>query len=64
MAEATQEKVQTCRTGRAPLLGRARGGGADAIGNSLCLSVCMPLDSQRAGPLWHRLWVARSLLLI
>ena len=27
-AEGTQEKVQTCRRGKAPLLGWARGGGA------------------------------------
>ena len=34
-AEGTQKKVQTHRRGKAPLLGRAKGGGADAIGNSL-----------------------------
>ena len=28
-AEGTQEKVQTCRRGKVPLLGRVRGGGAD-----------------------------------
>ena len=28
-AERTQEKVQTCRRGKAPLLGRARGGGEE-----------------------------------
>ena len=27
MAEGNQEKAQTCRRGKAPLLGRARGGG-------------------------------------
>lgn len=34
-AEGTWEKVQTIRIGKLPLLGRVRGGGADAIGNSL-----------------------------
>ena len=29
MAKGTQEKVQTCKRSKAPLLGRARGGGVD-----------------------------------
>ena len=39
-AKGTQEKVQTCRREKMPLSGRARGGGADAVGNSLHLKVC------------------------
>ena len=52
-AEGTREKVWACRRGKAPLLGRARGGGVDAIGNSLrwSMSMHMPMGSQRAGRL-------------
>ena len=46
------------------IVGGVRGGGMDAIRNSLNWSVHMPVDSQRAEALWCRLWVARSLLLI
>ena len=63
MAEETLEKVLTHRRGKVPLLGRVRGGGMDTIANSLHQSTCMPAESQRAGWLWHRLRVARSLLL-
>ena len=64
MAEGTQEKVQTHRKGKAPLFGRAKGGGVDAIGNSLHWSMNIILGSQRVERLWPRLRVARSLLLI
>ena len=36
MAEGTREKVQTCRRGKMPLLGRRAEEGRIAIGNSLC----------------------------
>ena len=39
LAEGTREKVWTCRRGKTPLLGREREGGADSLGNSLCLSM-------------------------
>ena len=42
MAEGTQEKVWTCRRGKAPLLGRGEEEGWATIGNSLHLSVHMP----------------------
>ena len=63
MAEGTQEKVQTCRRGKAPLLGRGEEEGQAAIGNSLHWSVCMPEVLECGVTLW-RLWAARSLLLI
>ena len=55
MAEGTPEKFLTHRRGKAPLLGRVRGAGADAIGNSLHWSMHMPTGSQSVGQLWHRL---------
>ena len=45
MAEGTQGKVPTIRRGKSPLLGRVRGEGADAIGNSLHHCVHMPMCS-------------------
>ena len=63
MAEGTQEKAQTRRRGKAPLLRRGEEEGQAAIGNSLHLSKCMPSGLEgRAG--LQRLWVARSLLLL
>ena len=44
MAEGTQEKVQTCRRDKVPLLGRAEEEGWTIIGNSLGWSMCMPTD--------------------
>ena len=64
MAEGTLEKVQAHRRGKAPLLGSARAGGVDTLGNSLHWSVHMSMGSQRLGWLWRRLQVSRSLLLI
>ena len=54
MAEGTSEKVRTCRRGKAALLGRAKGGGAD---HHRKLLECEHAHegSQRAGWLWHRL---------
>ena len=43
MAEGTREKVQTCRRGKAPLLGSGEGEGQGAIGNSPLQSVHMPM---------------------
>ena len=63
-AEGTWEKVWTCRRDKAPLLRRARVGGADVIGNSLNQSMHMTTGSQRVGWLWLRLQVARRLLLV
>ena len=64
MEERTQEKIQTCRRGKVPLLGRGEEEGWTTIGNSLHWSVRMPMGSQRVGQLWHRLRVVRSLLLV
>ena len=61
MAKGTRGKVWTRRRGKAPMLGRARGGGTDAIGNSLCPSV---RAHPRVGQLWRRPLVARSHLLL
>ena len=36
MEERTQEKIQTCRRGKVPLLGRGEEEGWTTIGNSLC----------------------------
>ena len=65
MAEGTGEKVQTHRRGKSPLLERVRGGGVDCQ-RKLPAPECvlMPMGSQRAGRLWCRLWVAKSLLLM
>ena len=54
------------RRDKVPLLGRARGGGADAIGNSLrwSMSMHMPMGPQKMGWLWHRLCAVGNLLLI
>ena len=45
-AEGTCEKVWACRRSKVPLLGRARGGGADLHRN---LPVPMSVGSQRMG---------------
>ena len=64
MVEGTQEKVQTCRRGKAPLLGRVRGEGVDCH-RKLPSPECTPVPggSQRAGWLWCRLQAERILLL-
>ena len=62
--EGTWEKVWTHRRGKVLLLGRERRGGVDSIGNPPHQSTHMPTGSQRAGRLWCRLWVVKSLLLI
>ena len=54
-AKGTQEEVWAFRRSKAPLLGRARGGGADRHRN---LFPCARMDFQRAGCLWLRLRVA------
>ena len=61
-AEVNQEKVWTHRRGKGPLLGRGEEEGRTTIENSLHLSECMPTGPQRAGWLWHRLQVAKSLV--
>ena len=63
MAEGTQEKVQTCRRGKAPLFGRRVEEGQATIGNSLLWSVCMPAGLEGRAAL-QRLWAVRSLLVI
>ena len=65
MAEGTQEKVWTHRRGKAPFLGRARGGGADCHRKlPVPECVCVPAAFQRAGWLWRRPLAARSHLLL
>ena len=56
-AEETWEEVWAHRRSKVPLLGMARGGGADHPGN---LFPCTHVDSQRAGHHWCRLQVARG----
>ena len=63
-AEGTREKVWTCRRGKVPLLGRARGGGTDHYRKLSHWNMCILAGSQRAGWLWLRLWAVRSLLLV
>ena len=49
-AEGTQQKVQTCRRGKAPLLGRVKGGGADRHRKLPSPEGAhVPAGSQRAG---------------
>ena len=60
MAEGTWKKVWAHRRGKAPLLGRERGGGVDCHRNLLAHA---RLGSQRVGHLWHRLGMVRSHLL-
>ena len=55
MAEGTQERVWASRRSKVPLLGRMRGGVVDFYRNLPEFAV-----PQRAGHLWHRLWVVRS----
>ena len=62
-AEGTLEKVQTCRRGKAPLLGRGEEEELAALRNSMHQSICMPAGLE-GGVALHRLWVARSLLLL
>ena len=59
-AEGTCEEVWASKRGKAPLLGKVRGGGSDSHGN---LFPCTHVGSQRAGHLRHSLWVVRSHLL-
>ena len=54
MAEGTREKVQTCSSGKVPLLGRGEEEGQ---------SMCMPAGLEGRAAL-QRLQVARNLLLI
>ena len=63
-AEGTWEKIWTHSRGKVPLLGRVRGGEAD-FHRKLPVPehVHVPVGSQRAGLLWHRLWAVRSLFL-
>ena len=61
LSRKTWEKVWACRRSKAPLLGRVRRTGVDRHRN-LPTHVCM--DSQRAGRLWNRLWMARSHLVV
>ena len=63
MTEGTWEKVQTCRRGKGPLLGREEEEGQAAIGSSLHWSMHMPAGSEDRAAL-RRLREARSLLLI
>ena len=56
IAEGTQEEVWAHRS-KAPLLGKVRGMGVDCH-----KKLPVHMDSQRAGHLWHRLWVVRHLL--
>ena len=58
-AEGTGEKVWAHRRSKTPLLGRVRGRGAAGQRN-LPEHVCW--GSQRAGHLWHRLWVTGNFL--
>ena len=59
-AEGTWEEVWAHRRSKVPLLGKVRGGGVDHHRN---LPMHVHMGSQRAGCLWCRLWVVRSLLL-
>ena len=63
-AEGTWEKVWARRRGKVPLLGRARGGGADS--HRKLSAPKGGVSSQRVGwgGLWHRLQVVRSHLLV
>ena len=61
MAEGTQEKVQTHRRGKVPLLGRGEEEGQATIGNSLHRSMRMPTGLEGGVALW-RLQAARILL--
>ena len=65
MAEGTGEKFGTRRRGKAPLLGRERGGGVD-LHWKLLVSECVPVPvgSQRVGQFWSGLPRARSHLLL
>lgn len=60
IAKGTQEEVWPHRRGKAPLLGRARGGGVDCHRN---LFPSKHADSERVGHLWCRLQVAKYHLL-
>ena len=62
-AKGTQEKVRTCRRGKALLLGRGEEEGQATIGNSLHCSMHMPTGLE-GGVALQRLWAARSLLLL
>lgn len=64
MAKGTQEKVGTpCRRGKALLLGRERGGGADCHRKLLVLEhPRMPTGSQRVGQFWLRASWGKKLL--
>ena len=63
MEEGSQEKVWTCRRGKAPLLGRGEEKGRATIGDSLLWSMGMPMGLEGRGVL-QKLWAARSLLLV
>ena len=58
-AKGTQEEVWLYRKTKPPLLGRARGGGADHHRNIFPYA---STDSQSTGHLWHRLQVVGHLL--
>ena len=58
MAKGTQEKVQTCKRGKAPLLGRGKEEGG-TIGNSLHQSMCRT-SGLEGRPALQRLWVVWS----
>ena len=63
MAEGTPEKVQTCRRGKVPLLGRGEWEGWAAIDNSLPWMVLIPTGLEGVAAL-QRLQGARSLSLV
>ena len=61
MAEGTREKIWTCKSGKVPLLGRVRGGGADHHKKLPAPEhACAPKGSQRVGRFWCQLQAVRS----
>ena len=64
MAERLQEKVQTCRRGKVPFLGKATGGSMDHHRKFPAPEHAHALGSQRVRWLWCRLLSVRSLLLM
>ena len=61
--EGTQEKVWTCRRGKAPLLGKVREG-PDHHRKLPALEHAHAVGSRMTGRLWNRLRVVKNLLLI
>ena len=64
LARGKLDKVLTPQERPAPLLGRRGGWTPEETPCAPIMHMRMPVGSRRAGLLWHRLQVARSLLLI